>query len=322
MKPKVKALALLLLWFGLVPALALGQEYPTKLIRIVAAFAAGSTTDVMARVVASKLADVLGQTVIVENRGGAGGNIASKFVAGASPDGYTLLVNTAAMSINASLYKNPGFDIYADFVPVALTASTPGIFTVSASNPARSLADLIRQAKDKGLTYATAGVGSSSHLAGDYLFRALAGVQATHVPYQGGGPAITAAISNQVDVLSASMPPVMPFIRQGKLRVLAVSSLKRIEALPEVPTVAEAGYPDFEERSWVGVFAPARTGNDIVRRLNAEINQVLALPDIRERLASLGQEPSPGTPGEFAAYLKREVAKWARIVKTAGVSAD
>jgi len=301
---------------------AMAQPYPSKPVRVVVAFAVGGFADGVARLVGQKLSERLGQPVVIDNRGGAGGNIAAKLVAGAPSDGYTLLVNTAAMSINVSLYRNPGFDIFKDFVPVALTGSTPGLFAVHVSNPANSLQELIRSAKGKRVTYATAGIGSSSHLAGDYLLRTLAGLDATHVPFQGGGPAVTAALANQVEVLSLSMPPVVPHIKGGRLKGLAVSSLKRVAALPDVPTVTEGGFPNFEERSWVGYFAPAGTPAAIVKKLNSEINQALGMADVRSRLDALGLEPQPGTAAEFSTYVKAEVAKWAQIVKTAGVTAE
>ena len=303
-----------------VPARA--QQYPTKPVRVVVAFAVGGFADGVARLVGQKLSEQLGQPVVIDNRGGAGGNIAAKLVAAAPSDGYTLLVNTAAISINASLYRNPGFDIYKDFVPVALTGSTPGLFAIHASNPAGSLQDLIRAARAKGLNYATAGVGSSSHLAGDYLFRSLAGLNATHVPFQGGGPAVAAALANQVEVLSLSMPPVVPHIKAGRLKGLAVSSLKRVAALPDVPTVTEGGFANFEERSWVGYFAPAKTPAAIVKKLNGAVNEALGMADVRARLDALGLEPQPLSPREFSDYVRSEVAKWAKIIKTTGITAD
>jgi tripartite-type tricarboxylate transporter receptor subunit TctC len=289
---------------------------------VVVAFAVGGFADSVARLVGARLSERLGQPVVVDNRGGAGGNIGSRIVAGAAADGYTLLVNTAAISINASLYRNPGFDIDRDFVPVALTGSTPGLFAVHASNPAGTLPELIRSAKGRNITYATAGVGSSSHLAGDYLLRSLAGLSATHVPFQGGGPAITSALANQVEVLSLSMPPVVPHIKAGRLKGLAVSSLTRVPALPDLPTVTEAGFPGFEERSWVGYFAPAKTPDAIVNKLNREINAILGLADVKARLDAMGLETRPGSPVAFAAYLKSEVARWAKIIKTIGITAD
>ena len=298
-----------------------GQQYPTKPVRVVVAFAPGGLADGVARMIGQKLGEKLGHPVVIYNRGGAAGNIAARIVAAAPSDGYTLLVNTAAMSINVSLYRDPGFG-FKNFVPVALTASTPGLFAVHASNPSGSLQELIRSAKSKGLNYATAGVGSSSHLAGDYLFRSLAGLNATHVPFQGGGPAVTAALAQQVEVLSLSMPPVVPHIKGGRLKGLAISSLTRVAALPDVPTVSEAGFPGFEERSWVGYFAPAGTSVAIVKKLNGEINPVLGLADVKARLDALGLEPQPLSPKEFADYVRAEVARWAKIVKTTGITAN
>lgn len=303
-------------------AAAQAQTYPDKPIHMVVAFAAGGYADSVARLVGQRLSERLGQPVVVENRGGAGGNVASRFVAAAKPDGYTLLVNTTAIAINSSLYKNPGYDLARDFVPVAMTVSTPGVFTVHASNPVNTLPELIRAYKDKRLTYATAGVGSSSHLAGDYLLRSLAGLQAEHVPYQGGAPAVTAGVANQVDVLSISMPTVIGHIRAGRLKVLAVSSLKPVAALPGVPTVADAGFPDFEEKSWVGIFAPAGTSPAVADKLNDEVNRVLADPEARTRFAGLGAEAEPMPRAQFDGYLKNEVARWARMIKASGVSAD
>ena len=300
---------------------AAAQQYPVKPVRVVVAFAAGGFADGVARLVGQKLSERLGQPVVIDNRGGAGGNIAAKLVAAAPADGYTLLVNTAAMSINVSLYKNPGYD-FRDFVPVALTGSTPGLFAVHASNPANTLQELIRSARSKGLNYATAGVGSSSHLAGDYLFRSLAGLNATHVPFQGGGPAVAAALAQQVEVLSLSMPPVVPHIKSGRMKGLAVSSLKRVAALPDVPTVAEGGFANFEERSWVGYFAPAQTPASVVKKLNGAVNEALGMPDVRARLDALGLEPQPVTPREFSDYVRSEVAKWAKIVKATGIAAE
>ena len=311
----------LILGCALAASTAIAQPYPTKPVRVVVAFAAGGFADGVARLVGQKLSERLGQPVVIDNRGGAGGNIAAKLVAAAPADGYTLLVNTAAMSINVSLYKNPGYE-FRDFVPVALTGSTPGLFAVHASNPANSLQDLVRAARTRGLNYATAGVGSSSHLAGDYLFRSLAGLNATHVPFQGGGPAVAAALAQQVEVLSLSMPPVVPHIRSGRMKGLAVSSLKRVAALPDVPTVTEGGYANFEERSWVGYFAPARTPAGVVKKLNGAVNEALAASDVRARLDALGLESQPVSPREFSEYVRSEVTKWATIVKATGIAAE
>lgn len=318
----MKALiALLGAWLCVTVAQA-QSSYPEKPIRLVVGFAAGGYADGVARLVGQRLSERLGQPVIVENRGGAGGNVAAKVVAGAQPDGYTLLVNTTAIAINATLYKNPGFDVYKDFVPVAITVSTPGVFVVHPSNPANSLADLIRAYQGKRLTYGTAGVGSSSHLAGDYLLRSLAGLQAVHVAYKGGAPAATAGLSNEVDVLSISMPTVLGHIKGGRLKPLAVSSLTPVAALPGVPTVAQAGFADFEESSWVAILAPAGTDAAIADRLNAEVNRVLADPEAQARFAGLGAEPRPMSRAQFADYLKKQVESWGQIIKASGVSTD
>ncbi len=295
--------------------------YPDKPVRFVVAFAAGGYADAVARLVGQKLGERLGQAIVVENRGGAGGNLAARQVAAAKPDGYTLLVHTTAFSINPTLYRTPGYEIRS-FVPIAYTVSTPGVFTVHPSNPANTLKELIQEYKGKRLTYATAGVGSSSHLAGDYLLRSLAGLDAVHVPYQGGAPAITAGLANQVDVLSVSMPPVLPHIKSGKLKALAVSSLKPVAALPGVPRVADSGYPDFEERSWVGLFAPAGTSPAIVEKLNASINAILAEPDAQQRFAAMGAEADPMSSAQFADYVSREAEKWAKLVKASGVTEE
>ncbi|OGA77734.1 MAG: hypothetical protein A3G81_29575 [Betaproteobacteria bacterium RIFCSPLOWO2_12_FULL_65_14] len=300
--------------------LAWAQAYPAKPIRVVVAFAAGGFADSIARLVGQKVSERVGQPVLVENRGGAGGNIAARAVVAAAPDGYTLLVHTAAIAINPSLYRSPGFDLMSDLVPVANTGSTPGVFAVSASNGASTLQELVKAHKGKRLTFSSAGVGTSSHLAGEYFFKVIAGIDAEHVPFQGGAPALTAVLSNNVDVLSTSMPPVVPHVKKGSLKVLGISSLARVASLPAVPTLAEAGFREFEERSWVGFFAPAKTPAEVVARLNSEINQALALPEIRERFANLGMDPHPGTAAQFADYVRKEVAKWAAVVKTTGIA--
>lgn len=312
-----------LIWAVLAaPAIALAQAYPARPVHFVVGFAAGGFADTIARVVGTKASERLVQPVVVENRGGAGGNIASRHVAAAAPDGYTILVNTAAMAINASLHKDPGFNALADFAPIMITATAPEVFAVNPTSPANTLQELIRDHKGKPLTYATAGVGSSSHLAGEFLFRRLAGADAVHVPFQGGAPAITATLSGQVSAISLTLTPMLPHIRQGKLRALAVANRTRIAALPNVPTVAEAGYGEFEAGSWVGFFVPAKTSPEIVARLNAVLNEVIALSDVRERFASLSVEPGSGTQAEIAASFRGQIENWARVVKTTGITAN
>lgn len=305
------------------PAVAMAQgSYPTKSIRVVVAAAPGGFIDVIVRLVGQKLGGQLGQPVVIDNRGGAGGNLAARIAVAASPDGYTLLATTPQITISPSLYKNLGYVLLDDFAPVALTGSTPGVFVVHPSHPANSFQDLIRHAKKNRLTYATAGIGTSSHIAADYMFRVLAEINSVHVPYPGGAPAISAVVGNQMELVYASMPAMVELIKQGRLKPLAVSSLKRVNALPNVPTVTEAGFADFEERSWVGFFAPARISRAIVGRLNGEINNALAQQEIRERFTALGMETQPGSAAEFEAYVKKEVAKWARFVKATGVTVE
>ena len=277
------------IWVSMTIAYAQTQSaYPNKNIRIVVAFASGGFADSVSRLVGQKLSERLGQPVVIENRAGAGGNIGAKFVVGAAPDGYTLLAHTAASTINNSLYKKIGFNMLTDLIPIANVGSSPGIFAVSASHKAGSLEELIRMTKASGgrLTYSTAGVGTSSHLAAEYLFNTLSGLQATHIPFQGGAQAITSVISGQVEVLSISLPPASPFIKNGTLKALAVSSLKRVDTLPNIKTLGESGYLDFEERSWVGM------------------------------------EPQTSSASEFNDYVRKEVNMWSKIVATTGVNLD
>jgi tripartite-type tricarboxylate transporter receptor subunit TctC len=300
---------------------ASAQQYPAKPVRAVVAFAAGGFADTVGRLVSQKIAERLGQPIVVENRGGAGGNIGARAVAQSTPDGYTLLVHTAAFAINPSLYKDPGYAV-DEFAAVSNMGSAPGIFAVNASHAATTLREFIQSSKGKRVTYATAGVGTSSHLGGDYILRIVGGLDAVHVPFQGGAPALTALVSNQVDIISLTMTPVVGFIKGGKLRGLALSSLSRVEALPDVPTVGQAGLGEFEERSWVGFFAPAKTPGDVVNRLNGEVNQALKLADVRERFTALGLDAHPGTAAQFSEYVRGEVAKWAKVAKATGITLE
>lgn len=303
------------------PVVAGAQAYPYKPVRVIVAFAAGGFADSITRQVAQKLSERLGQHFVVDNRGGAGGNIGARIAAEATPDGYTLLTHTAASSINVTLYKYLGFNLLKDLTPVSNTVSTAGLFTVVASHPAGNLQDLIRMSGGKRLTYATAGVGTSSHIAADYLLRVLAKLDAVHVPFKGGGPAVVAVLGNQVELLNSSAA-ALPHIKAGRMKALGVSSLNRIESLPDVPTVAEAGFPGFEERSWVGFFAPAKTPAAIVTLLNKEINQVLVMPDVAATFKARGMDVHTGSAADFTRYVQKEVANWAKMVKTTGVKVD
>ncbi|HKA44411.1 MAG TPA: tripartite tricarboxylate transporter substrate-binding protein [Burkholderiales bacterium] len=295
------------------------QRYPNKPIRVVVAFGPGGIADTVARLIGQKLADGYGQQVVVDNRPGAGGTLGAKLVAGASPDGYTLLVITAAVAVNASAARE-AVDPRSELTAVALTASTPTIFAVHRSVTAKSLMDYLRGAKNGRFTYSTAGVGTTEHLTSEYLFRAVSGFDATHVPYQGGAAPVTAVAGQQVDLTTTTVPTAFPLIKQGSLRVMAVASHKRIAVLPEVPTLAESGFPDFENASWIAYFAPAKTPAAIAQGLNAEINKALRQADVRERLTALGFDAQASTRAEFADYVKSEVAKWAKVVKTTGIT--
>ena len=304
------------------PTLAFAQAYPAKPVHFVVGFAAGGFADTVGRLVGSKVAERIGQPVVVENRGGAGGSIASKYVASTAPDGYVILVNTAAMAINASMQKDPGFNALADFTPVMITASAPEVLAVNATSPANSLSDLVKEHKGRQLTFAHSGIGTSSHLIGEYLIKRLAGADSVHVPFQGGAPAVTATLSGQVSAIVLTLPPMLPHIRSGKLRALAVASKSRIAALPNVPTVAEAGYPELDAGSWVGFFAPAKTSPEIVARLNAVMNEVIALPEVRERFTNLAVDATGGSPAELSAMFRAQVQNWATVVKTTGITAN
>jgi tripartite-type tricarboxylate transporter receptor subunit TctC len=314
---KVRIIAATAFLLG-VPAAGAAQDYPNKPVRVVVAFAAGGFTDTTTRRITMKLGERLGQNFVVDNRGGAGGNLGAKIVAGATPDGYTMLTHTAASSVNETLYPNKGFELLKDFTPVANTVSTPGLFTVLASHPARNLRHFIELARGKRITYATAGVGTSSHIAADYLLRVLAKLDAEHVPFKGGNPASIALLGGQVDLMNSSASAI-PHIRAGRMRAIAVSSLKRSEAMPDVPTVAEAGFPGFEERSWVGFFVPAGTPVAVVKVLNQAINEALRQPDLVANFKGLGMDIHHGSAAEFRHYVQNEIANWRKMIKTTGV---
>jgi tripartite-type tricarboxylate transporter receptor subunit TctC len=299
---------------------ALAQGYPSKPVHVVVSFAPGGPADIVGRLLAQKLGEQLGQSFVVENRAGAGGNIAAKNVAGAAADGYTLLVTTSALAVNQSLYVDPGYQAQRDFTPIALAASSPNVLLASPSTPANNLKEFIRDNKGKSVSYSTAGIGSTPHLTGDHLLRVLAGLDAVHVPYQGAAPAIAAVMGNQVTLASVALPPAVPHIKAGKVKGLAITSRERLEALPDVPTVAESGFPDFEDYTWVGVFGPAKLAPEIASKLNAAVNDVLRSADVREKLVAMGFEAKPGTPAEFGAYLRNELAKWGKIVKDTGIT--
>jgi tripartite-type tricarboxylate transporter receptor subunit TctC len=304
----------------LAPA-ANSQDWPKgKPVQFVVGFGPGSTTDIVARFIAPKLAEALTQTVVVENRPGAGGNIAAQFVKRAPADGYTLLVISVAYAVNPSLYANAGYDPIADFVPVILGPSTPNIITVHPSVPANNLQELIALAKTQKLAYASSGIGTTTHLSMERI-KTATGIDITHVPYQ-PAQAVTAAVSGQTQISSTSMPPAVPQVKAGKVRAIAVTSATRSSALPDVPTVNEQGFKDFDDLTWIGFFAPAGTPASVINRINGEINRIVEQPEMKERLAQNGLTSQRNLPADFAAFVRAEIPKWAKAVKDSGAKVD
>ena len=300
---------------------ALGQSWPAKPVRMIVPFPPGGITDILARLMAAKLGDAWGQSVVVENRSGAGGNIGVAQVARSAPDGYTVLVTTTSIAVNMTLTASPGYDVEKDFVPVINVSSSPNMIITNQSGPA-TLRELIDKSRDAGLIYGSAGSGTTPHLTAEYLFKNLAGLKATHVPYKGAAPAVNAALTGEVIAVSVAMPTAVPHIKSGRLRGLAVTSNNRMAALPDVPTVQEAGFPGFEDYTWVGAFVPAGTPPAIVAKINADVNAFLAQAEVRERLAGLAFDPVGGTSETFARYLKAEVGKWARVIRETGAKVE
>lgn len=306
---------------GHLPAAA--QAYPAKPIHLVVGYAAGGSTDSVARLLGQKLAEELGQPVIVENKPGAGATIASDYVAKAAPDGYTLFMSTIANTINTTLYKRLSFDFERDFAPVSLVATVPNVLVVNPDVPAKTVKEFIALAKSKpgGINFGSSGSGSSVHLSGE-LFNMVAGVQLTHVPYKGSAPAAVDLMSGQIQAMFDNLSTALPFIKAGKLRALAVTSAERSPAAPDIPTMAEAGLPECEVLSWFALVAPAKTPKDIVDRLNAATVKALADPAVKQQFAALGADPVSSTPAALADLIKSETAKWAKVVKASGASVD
>jgi tripartite-type tricarboxylate transporter receptor subunit TctC len=300
------------------------DKWPTKPITYVVPFPAGGTTDTLARIIGQKLSVALGQPVIVDNKPGAGGNIGSGSVARAAPDGYTILGGTiSSHAINASLYPKLPYDPAKSFVPITLIGTNPLVLIVPPNSSAKSVKDLIAQAKAKpgSVTFASAGSGTSQHLAVE-MFKSLAGVDVVHVPYKGSGPAIQDVMGGQVDAMFDTTVVAAPQIKGGKVRALGVTSAKRVKGWDTIPTIAESGVPGYEIVSWQGIFAPAKTPPEIVKRLNTEIVKILNMPDVRERMEQLGVDPVANTPEEFAAFQKAEIAKWAKVIKEGNVKVE
>ena len=298
------------------------EEYPTRPIRMLVGFAPGGGTDLTARPVAQKLGELLGQQVIVENRPGVGGNIATELVVRAAPDGYTLLMGTiAALSINPTLYRDLTFDPEKDLAPVIQVVDVANVLALHPSVPANSVKELIALAKQRSLSAGSSGIGATGHLSIE-LFNLLAGVKLVHVPYKGGGPAMTDLVGGQVDLVFATTASAGPQMKGGRIKGIAVTTARRSALMPELPTVAEAGVPGFEVNNWYGLVAPAKTPRAIIDRLNAATTKVLNSPEVKATLYGQGLDPAPGTPEQFGAYIRSERIKWAKVIRDSGAKAE
>jgi tripartite-type tricarboxylate transporter receptor subunit TctC len=306
------------LLFAAVPPAA-AQDYPKKQIDIVVPFVAGGTTDNIARLIAQRFAETWSQPVIVNNRPGGGSTIGHQVVAKAPPDGHTLLVTTISFAITAAMQKLP-FDPIRDFAPITELASLPLILTVHPSVPATSVAEFVAMAKAKpgGWDFASSGVGTSPHLAAE-MFKAMAGIDLVHLPFKGNAEAMNAFLGGHVKIYFALAPAVLQHIRAGKLRAVAVTTERRLNYLPDVPTIAEQGFPGYEINSWQGAFAPAGTPKDVIAKVNGEMVRLVRSPEVRERITREGADPVGSSPAEFEARVKGEIAKWTRVVKSAGI---
>jgi tripartite-type tricarboxylate transporter receptor subunit TctC len=309
----------------LVPAIADAETgaYPVKPVRFLVPYPPGGGTDVIARILQERFQSALGQPVIIENRGGAGGSVGTEVVARAAPDGYTVLFTLSSHTINPAIFPRLTFDTVRDFDPVGSVASLPQILVANNLVPVTSVGDLIALAKARPgvLSYASVGNGSPGHLAGE-LMKVRAGIEMTHIPYRGGGPAVTDVIGGQVPLLWVSIPAAAPFVKAGKLRALAVSTLKRSAAFPDIPTMQEAGVADFEVDSWYAMFVPAKTPKPVIDRLNSALNSILQDPSIREKLLAQGSEAVGGTSLALGKIVNAELPKWAKLVKDANIKGE
>ncbi|AVS85910.1 LacI family transcriptional regulator [Paracidovorax avenae] len=309
---------------ALLPGLAAAQAFPSKPITIIVPFAAGGTTDILARIIAQGMGAELGQSVVVDNRAGAGGNIGGQVAARAPADGYTLFMGTVGThAINAALYRKMPFDPVKDFAPLTRVANVPNLLVANPAQPFKTVQELIAYAKANPgkINFGSSGSGSSIHLSGE-LFKSMAKVDMQHVPYKGSAPAVTDLLGNQIAIMFDNMPSAIQHVRSGKLRAIAVTTAKRSPELPDVPTIAESGVPGYEATSWFGMFAPAGTPAPVVAQLNATIVKVLAMPDIKKKLAEQGAEAAGETPAQFADFIQKESVKWGKVVRESGASVD
>ena len=302
---------------------ASAQTYPTKAVRLVVPFLAGGSTDIVGRTVAQKLSEMWGQQAFVDNRPGGGTTIGTEMVAKAAPDGYTLLVTPAPFTINPSLLTKLPYDALTDFTPITLINTTPLVMVVNPGVPAKNVKELIALAKAKPgkLNFGSSGTGGSNHLAGE-LFDAMAGVEMVHIPYKGNAGALTDIVGGHLDVVYNGITSAVALIRGGKLRALAVTSLQRSAALPDVPTLDESGLKGFEAVAWNGLSAPAKTPRDVIMKINADVIKIVNSPELKERLKADGSDPVGNSPEQYAAFLRNEIAKWAKVIKFAGVKPE
>jgi len=299
-------------------------DYPSKPIRMIVGFAAGGGTDTTARAIAQKMSAAMGEQVVVDNRPGAAGNVATELVVRGPADGYTILMGTiAALAINPTLYGNLAFDPIKDLAPVSQAVNSSNILVVHPSVQAKSVQELIALAKAKPgtLNYGSSGIGGTGHLAG-VLFDELAGTKMTHVPYKGGGPAMIELVGGQVQLVFATPPTAVPQIKSGKIRGLAVTTLKRSSVMPDLPTISESGLKGYDANNWYGVVVPVKTPKPIITRLNTEIVKALNAPDLKDLFHTQGLDPAPSTPEQFGAYIKSELGRWAKVIKASGAKAD
>ncbi len=298
------------------------DTYPSRPIRFLVPQPPGGPTDVMGRVVGQRLTEALGQPVVLENRPGAGGNIGTVLAARATPDGYTILLQSSAYAVNPSLYSKAGYDPIKDFVPIINGGSIPNLIFAHPTLPANNLQELIALGKKQKLMYASSGTGTTPHLTAELLLKTMAGLDITHISFGGAAPAVNGVVAGQVLVGATALTAPVPLIKAGRLKGIVVTSPQRTPALPDVPTAAESGFPGYVDYTWIAFFAPAGTPRAIVDKLNREIAKTLQISAVRERLAALGFDPQPNTPEEFAAFLKTEIVKWAKVVKASGARAD
>ena len=309
---------------ALAATLALAQEFPAKPIRMIVPFAPGGPNDVLGRIVAQKVAEQIGQPVVIDNRSGAGGSTGTAAAAAAPPDGYTLLFSgTSSLAINPSLFSKLPYDALRDFAPVSLAGTAPSLLATHPSVPARTVKELVAIAKASPgkLNYASGGVGGTPHLAGE-LFKSLGQVDVVHVPFRGAGPALVALASGQVDVYIGGISSVLPMVRDRRIRPIAVTSAKRTPLMPEMPTFIESGMPGYEVVNWYAVVAPAATARPVIAKLSAEIVKALASPDVKKRFADLGTDAASSTPDQLAAYHREDLARWAKVIKAAKIQPE